>query len=120
MVNSGTFSDILSQAEQLVSDGYDRAAAVVAGVVLETHLRKLSELNNVPIVKENGQNYPADFLNRQLSKDNLVYNKTTQKGVTRWLGIRNDAAHSINFGVDTKSVELMIEEIENFINNNPG
>ena len=45
MIDANLFTDILEQAKYLLSEGYFRASAVVAGVALESHLRKLAEKN---------------------------------------------------------------------------
>ena len=52
MVDADIFTDVLEQAEYLLSQGYLRASAVVAGVALESHLRKLAEKNSIPITKD--------------------------------------------------------------------
>ena len=54
MVDAELFSDILEQAESLPSQGYFRESAVVAGVALEIHLRKLAERNSILITPEDG------------------------------------------------------------------
>lgn len=117
LINADTFSDILEQSEYLLSEGYDRASSVVAGVALEEHLRKLSEANHIETNNE-GKYIKAEALNSQLAK-NGVYPKTIQKGVTQWLGIRNDGAHPEIEAADAKTIELMIMGIRNFIDNYP-
>ena len=55
MVDADIFTDVLEQAEYLLSQDYFRASAVVAGVALESHLRKLAEKNSIPITTDEGQ-----------------------------------------------------------------
>ena len=47
LVHADTFSDLLEQARELNSKGYKDAAAVIAGTVLESHLRLLCEAKSV-------------------------------------------------------------------------
>ena len=75
-------------AAYLVGDGYKDAAAVMAGGVLEEHLRKLcGKFGCVLPAKPK-----LDAMNADLAKV-TAYSKNDQKQVTAWAGIRNDAAH---------------------------
>jgi hypothetical protein len=77
--------DQLVGRAQVLASTHARAAAVVAGVVLETTLRKLCGDNNIAVGK-------LDKMNADLAKA-TVYDKLVQKDITWLAGIRNNAAH---------------------------
>lgn len=118
MIDADIFTDILEQAEYLLSQSYFRASAVVAGVALESHLRKLAEKNQIPITSDDGKYVKADSLNGDLLK-NQVIDKTMNKSITGWLGLRNDAAHPDAKQGDEGMIKLMIDGIKLFIEKYP-
>lgn len=118
MIDADIFTDILEQAEYLLKQGYFRASAVVAGVALESHLRKLAEKNQIPITSDDRKYVKADSLNGDLLK-NQVIDKTMNKSITGWLGLRNDAAHPDAKQVDEGMIKLMIDGIKLFIEKYP-
>lgn len=85
LLQSEVFDSELDQATELLASGYETAAAVVAGVVLETTLRQMCAENDLPIGK-------LDKMNADLAKAG-VYNKLRQKQITALADIRNSAAH---------------------------
>ena len=117
MVNGDLFSDFIEMAEYFVKKNYKDPAAVIAGGVLEEHLRKLSVKNDLPI--KNGKEYiQADTLNTSLRKKD-VYNLTQDKLIVGWLDIRNNAAHGNYTNYDKAQVTSFIDGLKNFINNYP-
>ena len=118
MVDAELFADILKQAEYLISQGYFRASAVVAGVALESHLRKLAEKNLISITKDDGGYINAEFLNGELRKKGII-DKTINKSITGWLGLRNDAAHPGTKKQNDGLIEPMIAGIKIFIQQYP-
>jgi hypothetical protein len=104
-------SDFLLMAEYLLQEEKLKdPAAVLAGGVLEEHLRKLCAKHKVVLPEKP----KMDAMNAELVKAN-VYNKTMQKHITAWAGIRNDAAH-LNFGCYvSEQVDQMIEGIRRLI-----
>ena len=118
MIDADIFTDILEQAEYLLSQGYFRASAVVAGVALESHLRKLAEKNQIPIKNEERKYVNADSLNGNLLKSQII-DKTMNKSITSWLGLRNDAAHPDPTQIDEGMIKLMIDGIKVFIEKYP-
>lgn len=118
LVHADTFSGFLEQARELNGKVYKDAAAVIAGTVLESHLRLLCDKNSIPTTLPAGRHKTADSMNSELVKGG-VYNQLQQKQVTAWLGIRNAAAHG-NYGEYTGTdVVSLISGIEQFIINNP-
>lgn len=107
LVEAEILSDGLEQAEEFLRTGYKDAACIIAGVVLETALRELCGLKNLPTGK-------LDAMNSELAKAG-VYNKSMQKQITAWAGLRNDGAHG-NWPAYTKEqVELMVAGVNTFI-----
>jgi len=107
LVQADVLEDELEQAEELLRSNYMTAAAVIAGVVLETAIRELSERHGVVVGK-------LDKMNADLTKK-TVYSKLVQKQITVLADIRNNAAHG-NSGAFTKTdVENMVRDVRNLL-----
>jgi hypothetical protein len=117
-INADLFSDFLEMATYLLTEErLKQPAAVLAGGVLEEHIRKLCELSGIRC--STGEDPSArpkrlDALNSELGKAN-VYGKNDQKQITAWCGIRNSAAHAHYGEFDERQVSAMIDGIRNFI-----
>lgn len=96
----------LDQARELHISGYVAAAAVVAGVVLETTLRTLCDSHCIPHSK-------LDKMNADLAKAGQ-YNALMQKRITALAAIRNSAAHGKPAEFSPADVAVMIEDVERF------
>ncbi len=96
----------LDQARELLDAGYGTAAAVVAGVVLETTLRTLCDRKGLPVGK-------LDKMNADLAKAG-EYNSLVLKKITAVAAIRNSAAHGKPSEFTIADVKSMITEIERF------
>ena len=118
MLDAEIFTDILEQAEYLLSQDYVIASAVIAGVALESHLIKLAEKNLIAITKDDGGYINAEFLNGELRKKEII-DKTINKSITGWLGLRNDAAHPGTKKQNDGLIEPMIAGIKIFIQQYP-
>lgn len=103
LVQAEVFDTELEQAKELLSAGYYPAAAVIAGVVLETTLRQLVWAHGIPPGK-------LDKMNADLAKAGQ-YNSLVQKRVTSLAAIRNSAAHGDNKAFTEVDVESMVEEV---------
>jgi len=117
LVAADLFGDFLEMAEYLVKEGYKDAAAVMAGSVLEEHLRRLCPTRQVDTHEDKqGDLVPkkADRINAELTKAG-AYNGTEQKMVTAWLGLRNDAAHGHYDKYTQDQVANMVQGIMGFI-----
>lgn len=109
LVQAEVFDSELEQASELMSAGYVSAAAVVAGVVLETTLQNLCGENKIPLGK-------LEKMNADLVKIG-AYNSLTQKRITALAAIRNSAAHGKVGEFSKADVESMISEVEKFVSN---
>jgi hypothetical protein len=96
----------LDQARELHKSGYISAAAVVAGVVLETTLRTLCDLHGIAHSK-------LDKMNADLAKTGQ-YNTLMQKRITALAAIRNSAAHGSTGEFTAADVSSMISDVERF------
>jgi len=107
LVQAEVFDSELEQARELLSKGYKVAAAVIAGVVLETSIRDLCNTEGLPLGK-------LDRMNSELAKAG-IYSKLQQKKVTALADIRNSAAHGESNSFTDQDVEAMIRDVENFL-----
>jgi hypothetical protein len=117
MIHGELFGDMLEGANYLRSEGWKDPAAVIAGSVLEEHLRQLCAKYGVAVDKDSVPR-KADALNADLAKAG-AYEKLDQKNVTAWLDLRNKAAHGEYGAYTTEQVALMIDGIRNFITRRP-
>jgi hypothetical protein len=113
LVHADVFADFLDMADYLIQQGYKDPAAVVAGSVLEGHLRNLCDKRGVAVVKADGTPKKADALNSDLTMAG-AYSKLDQKSVTAWLDLRNKAAHGKYSEYTQEQVALMIQAVRDF------
>lgn len=118
LLHADAFSDFLGMAEELLVKGYKDAAAVLAGSVLESHLRNLCKKHGVATMVVSGKPKKADVMNADLVKSG-VYNTLEQKGVTADLGLRNSAAHGAYGDYNEEQVRNLIRDIGQFVVRNP-
>jgi len=102
----GRFEELL---QELITSGYKAAAAVIAGVVLETSIRQLCEDNGTATGK-------LDKMNADLAKAG-VYNLLKQKQSTARAHIRDNAAHGKADQFTETDVSNMIRDIRNLLAN---
>jgi len=109
IVQAEVFDNELEQAKSLLESGYKNAAAVIAGVVLETAIKELCKNNEIDLEKKK-----LTRLNDDLAKAG-VYNTLQQKQITALADIRNNAAHGDYEKFNQQNVEDMIKDIERFL-----
>jgi hypothetical protein len=105
-------------ADHLLHEGYKDPSAVLAGGVLEEHLRQLCAKYTILVTDGSGHPRKADALNADLAKA-AAYSKLDQKNVTAWLGLRNDAAHGKYGAYKADQVGLLIQSVRDFITRVP-
>jgi hypothetical protein len=123
LAHAELFTDFLAMAEYLISEeSLKDPAAVLAGGVLEEHLRQLCDKNSISatVTDSSGKIRPKklDVMNADLVKQ-TVYGKNEQKQITAWAGIRNDAAHAHYEKYVAEQVVLMIQGIRGFVSRYP-
>jgi hypothetical protein len=114
LIHADVFADLLEMASELHDKRYKDAAAVIAGSVLEEHLRKLASGNGVAIAKPDGSPLKAGVINAELVKAG-IYNKLEEKAVTAWLGLRNSAAHGKYDDFGETQVANLIRDVRDFM-----
>ena len=117
LVHASVFADFLEMADHLLNEGYKDPAAVLAGGVLEEHLRKLCEKNGID-TESAGSPKKADMLTSQLTEAG-AYEKLDQKSVTAWLDLRNKAAHANYDEYAKEQVASMTQGIRDFLTRHP-
>jgi len=123
LAHANLYGDFLTMAESLLSqDALKDPAAVLAGGVLEEHLRNLCDKHGVSSTTTDtgGQIRPKklDTMNADLAKQG-VYGKNEQKQITAWAGIRNSSAHGNFQEFNAPQVELMVQGIRSFFRQFP-
>jgi hypothetical protein len=118
LVHADVFADFIEMAEELVGKNYKDPAAVITGSVLEEHLRKLAGKHGISTAHPDGRPIKADTLNAELIKAG-AYNKLTQKSITAWFDLRNNAAHGHYDEYDRAQVEAMIRDVRSFMERHP-
>jgi hypothetical protein len=117
-VRGDTFEDFLEMAAHLLNEGYEDAAAVITGSVLEGHLRALAVNRSIAVAKPDGSSVKSDGLNAELARLE-AYSKGDQKSVTAWLDLRNDAAHGHYDRYAAEQVKLVHGGVRDFLNRVP-
>lgn len=107
LVQAEVFGSELEQASELLAAKYVPAAAVIAGVVLETSLRNLCT--------EHGITHGSlARMNDELVKAG-AYNSLQHKRITAMAAIRNSAAHGKKDEFEPEDVKGMIDDVERFL-----
>ena len=117
-VHADIFVNFLDMADSLLQQGYKDPAAVVAGSVLEEHLRKLCDKHGIPTVKADGKPKTADAFNSELASAN-IYSKLDQKSVTAWQDLRNNAAHGYYTEYTQEQAASMVSGVRDFASRHP-
>jgi hypothetical protein len=107
LVHAELAGDEIDQARELFASGYSAAAAVVAGVILETTLRSLCAKRGISVAS-------MERMNADLTKAG-EYNALIQKRVTSLAAVRNSAAHGKTAEYTNEDVKNLINEIERFV-----
>jgi len=113
-----TFGGFLDVAMQQLSRGDRKAAVVLAGSTLETHLNKLATKNGVDIEDEVGNALPVAQIVRELA-DKHVFDSEKQQRVEEWLALRKAASAGEAGQISEEQVSTMIFGIKAFLLRNP-
>jgi hypothetical protein len=116
IVRAEVFSEMLDQAEHLHTEGYYQASAVIAGAVLEDHLRKLCARYPLVVLPTKPK---LDLMNAELARAG-EYSLLQQKEVTLWAGIRNAAAHGRLADLTKENTSNLIRGVVRFLNEHVG
>ncbi len=114
LVHGAVFDDFLEMASELLKKGYKDPAAVVAGSVLEEHIRKLAMRNQLALLESTGKPKKFDALSIELVKVQQI-SEPQRKIIAGWYGQRSEAAHGNYNNVIGSEVGRMIEGIRDFM-----
>jgi hypothetical protein len=109
IVHSSVFEDFLEMASELLTKGYKDAAAVIAGSVLEEHVRALAGRSSISLA-DGKRARSVDALLIDLVKTSQ-FSESQRKIAAGWYGLRNEAAHARYENVAEGDVKRMIEGI---------
>ena len=112
LVSAEIMDSLLDQAQELLENGYLGPAAVLAGCILEDHIKKICIEKEIELPDKP----KLDFMNAQLAKIEY-YNKLTQKQLTALAEIRNSAAHGKWENFKEDDVKDMVKWVSRFIEN---
>lgn len=107
LARAEVFDTELELAKELLNQGYDLPAAIVARTVLETALRGLCDQHGVSYGK-------LDLMNSALAKVQ-AYSGLVQKKITALADVGNSAAHGKREKFKASDVEEMIEGVSKFV-----
>jgi hypothetical protein len=116
LLEAEVFSDMLEQAGELQQAGYKDAAAVLAGGVLEKHLRSMCARQGIGLFKPNGKHKMMNDMNDELAKTG-AYNALKKKQVTAWADLRNNAAHGNTTAYTASDVDAFLRDVSDFCAN---
>ena len=105
--------DFLQQAEELLKGGYEVAAIVISGGVLENHLRNLATARTL---SWNGNGSLSKY-NDALR--NTLYPQPTWRRIQSITDLRNDAAHGDTANINRADVGESLKYIQRFISDYP-
>jgi paraquat-inducible protein B len=116
LLEAELFSDLLEQAGELSQAGYKDAAAVLAGAVLEKHLRSMCLHRGIGLLKPNGKHKMINDMNDELAKAG-AYNALKKKQMTVWADLRNNAAHGNTAAYTAADVTNFLRDVSDFCAN---
>jgi hypothetical protein len=118
LVHADVFDDFLELAGELLDKGYVAPAAVVAGSVLEEHLRKLADKREVARVDDRGRPKSVETLSVELRNAD-EFTELQRKSVQAWYAQRTAGAHGEGDRLIAADVERMIDGIRDFVARHP-
>lgn len=118
LVHAAVFDDLLELASELAGKGYYPPAAVVTGAVLEEHIRKLAQKNEIGVTDDRGRPQSFEALGVELVRKNAV-SESRRKILAGWYGQRTEAAHGHFDKVIDVEVERMIQGVRDFVDTHP-
>lgn len=118
LIHADMFDDFLEMAEELLAKGYKDAAAVVAGSVVEGHIKELAKKLAIDENDNSGKRRDFDALCIQLTKSAAI-SELQRKLLVGWYGIRSSSAHGSYALVAKDDVRRMIEGIRDFMVQHP-
>ena len=116
LIEAEVLDDFLVQATVLHASGYKDAAAVLAGGVLERHLRLMCLSRSISLTLPSGKAKMIDGMNADLATAG-AYDKLKLKQITVWADIRNKAAHGDYALYTSTDVASLLNGVADFCTN---
>jgi hypothetical protein len=116
LIEAEVCNDFMEQASELQNAGYKDAAAVIAGGVLEKHLRTMCGTRGIGPVKPNGKHKMINDMNDELAKAG-AYNAHKKKQITAWADLRNNAAHGNYAAYTNADIDAFLRDVTDFFAN---
>jgi hypothetical protein len=110
LVAAAMFTDFLTMAEHLHTQGYKDPAASLTGAVLEDGLRKIATNADLSLKPSD----MLDALNKKCSEADL-YGALRRSQVDSWRILRNDADHGHFDRYTAQDVAMMIAGVRGFL-----
>jgi hypothetical protein len=114
-VRETVYDDFLEMASEIHEKMHPAPAAVLAGSVLEEHIRTLADANGIALLKPNGKPRAFADLIQDLVKPKDVFSEPQRKVLAGWYGQRTEAAHGHFENVIAEDVPRMIDGIRDFM-----
>lgn len=114
IVHADLFDDFLEMANELRTKGFIGPAAVLAGTVLEGHLRKLAAKCEIATKDPKGRPRSAETLGVDLRKGEVI-TEVQRKSIAAWYAQRNEGAHGRSENLSDGDVERMIDGVRDFV-----
>jgi hypothetical protein len=116
LLEAGAFCDLMEQAEELQKAGHKDAAAVLAGGILEKHMRSMCARRSIDLQKSNGKPKMINDMNDDLAKAG-AYNALKKKQITAWADLRNNTAHGNYTAYTSSDVDACLRDVSDFCAN---
>ncbi|MCJ7510384.1 MAG: hypothetical protein MUP14_05820 [Dehalococcoidia bacterium] len=112
LITADAFENFLEQADYLLEQGFRDPAAMLAGAVLESTLRKMCEVRSIPTDRQD----KIGTLNDKLAKHHKppAYSGMYHKQIIAWADLRNNAAHGRYSEYTKKQVADMLGWVREF------
>ena len=118
LLHADMFEDLLDMARELFTKGFLGPAAVLAGSVLEEHLRKLAIKHRISVRDEKDRVRSVEVLSIDLRKAGALTD-IQRKSIVAWYAQRNEAAHGRFESLAGSEVGYMINGVRDFIAHHP-
>jgi hypothetical protein len=118
-VREAVYDDFLEMAAEIL-EIHPAPAAVVAGSVLEEHVRKLCAANDIDVLGGDGRPRKFEQLTHELVKsEDVTIREPERKVLAGWYGQRTEGAHGRYDNVIAEDVPRMIDGIRDFMVRHP-
>jgi hypothetical protein len=118
-VREGVFDDLLDMASHICSTLHPAPAVVLAGSVLEEHVRKLAAKRGVDLLTDKGKPVAFEQLGHALVKADEI-SESQRKVLMGYYAQRTEAAHGRFENVIADDVPRIIDGIRDFLVRHPG